>query len=138
MINSKGNFSQSDSYAPSYLIELSDQLGFQGAMIIGFSSSIFCLYCQRITTLYDNFVGRPKRSISRASRNQAQMSQSQREKADLFRALHNNRKRMLVLPNAWDVASARLFENMGFPAVATSSAGMFVSLGYPDGEDIGR
>ena len=42
----------------------------------------------------------------------------------------------MVLPNAWDVPSARVFEDEGFPAVATSSAGMMVSLGYPDGEEI--
>ena len=41
-----------------------------------------------------------------------------------------------MLPNAWDVPSARVFEDEGFPAVATSSAGMLVSLGYPDGEEI--
>ncbi len=44
----------------------------------------------------------------------------------------------MVLPNAWDVPSARVFEDAGFPAVATSSAGMLVSLGYPDGEVINR
>ena len=60
---------------------------------------------------------------------------SQAEKAEEFRALHN-RKRILVLPNAWDVPSARVFEDEGFPAVATSSAGLMVSLGYPDGEAI--
>jgi 2-methylisocitrate lyase-like PEP mutase family enzyme len=63
--------------------------------------------------------------------------QSQTEKAEDFRALHN-KGRILTLPNAWDVASARAFENAGFPAVATSSAGMMVSLGYPDGEVIDR
>jgi len=62
---------------------------------------------------------------------------SQAERAEDFRALHR-KGRILVLPNAWDVASARVFENAGFPAVATSSAGMMVSLGYPDGEVIGR
>ena len=56
-------------------------------------------------------------------------------KAEVFRELHN-RKDILVLPNAWDVPSARMFEDEGFPAVATSSAGMMVSLGYPDGESI--
>ena len=60
---------------------------------------------------------------------------SQAAKAEEFRGLHNGR-RILVLPNAWDVPSARVFEDEGFPAVATSSAGMMVSLGYPDGEDI--
>ena len=62
---------------------------------------------------------------------------SQKEKAEDFRALHHG-KRILILPNGWDVPSARLFEDAGFPAVATSSAGMLVSLGYPDGEVIGR
>jgi 2-methylisocitrate lyase-like PEP mutase family enzyme len=57
------------------------------------------------------------------------------EKAEVFRGLHS-RKDILVLPNAWDVPSARMFEDEGFPAVATSSAGMMVSLGYPDGESI--
>lgn len=62
---------------------------------------------------------------------------SQKEKAEDFRALHHG-NRILVLPNAWDVPSARVFEDAGFPAVATSSAGMLVSLGYPDGEVIDR
>ena len=56
-------------------------------------------------------------------------------KAEAFRRLHD-RKEVLVLPNSWDVPSARVFEDEGFPAVATSSAGMLVSLGYPDGEEI--
>jgi len=60
---------------------------------------------------------------------------SQAEKAERFRGLHD-RKKVLILPNAWDVPSARVFEDAGFPAVATSSAGMMVSLGYPDGEEI--
>ncbi len=60
---------------------------------------------------------------------------SQAAKAEEFRRLHD-RKNVLVLPNAWDVPSARIFEEEGFPAVATSSAGMMVSLGYPDGEEI--
>jgi 2-methylisocitrate lyase-like PEP mutase family enzyme len=59
----------------------------------------------------------------------------QQELAEEFRSLHD-RKDVLVLPNAWDVPSARVFEDEGFPAVATSSAGMLVSLGYPDGEEI--
>jgi 2-methylisocitrate lyase-like PEP mutase family enzyme len=60
---------------------------------------------------------------------------SQAEKAEEFRALHH-RGRVLVLPNAWDVPTARIFEGAGFPAVATTSAGLMVSLGYPDGEAI--
>src|SRR3989449_1979779 len=62
---------------------------------------------------------------------------SQKEKAEDFRALHHG-KRILVLPNGWDVPSAHVFEDAGFPAIATSSAGMLVSLGYPDGEVIVR
>src|SRR5947208_1907530 len=61
----------------------------------------------------------------------------QSKKAERFRRLHRG-ARILILPNAWDVASARLFEDAGFPAVATSSAGLMVSLGYPDGEAIDR
>ncbi len=56
-------------------------------------------------------------------------------RAEAFLRLHE-RRALFVLPNAWDVPSARLFEDAGFPAVATSSAGMMVSLGYPDGERI--
>jgi 2-methylisocitrate lyase-like PEP mutase family enzyme len=55
------------------------------------------------------------------------------DRAETFRSLHH-RGTPLILPNAWDVASARLFEDAGFPAVATSSAGVMVSRGYPDGE----
>ena len=62
---------------------------------------------------------------------------SQAEKAEEFRSLHM-RGTPLILPNAWDVASARLFEDAGFQAVATSSAGLMVSLGYPDGEEMPR
>jgi 2-methylisocitrate lyase-like PEP mutase family enzyme len=59
------------------------------------------------------------------------------ERAEQFRALHHA-QHPLVLPNAWDVPSARIFEEAGFPAVATSSAGLMVSLGYPDGQEMPR
>lgn len=42
---------------------------------------------------------------------------------------------MLVLPNAWDAASARVFEAAGFPAIATTSGGVASALGYNDHED---
>jgi 2-methylisocitrate lyase-like PEP mutase family enzyme len=58
------------------------------------------------------------------------------EKAIAFRQLH--RLGLLVLPNAWDVASARIFEEAGFPAIATTSAGIAFSLGFPDGQQISR
>jgi 2-methylisocitrate lyase-like PEP mutase family enzyme len=62
---------------------------------------------------------------------------TQAELARQFLALHDGRK-TLVLPNAWDVASARIFEEAGFPAVGTSSAGVAFALGYPDGQKISR
>jgi 2-methylisocitrate lyase-like PEP mutase family enzyme len=60
---------------------------------------------------------------------------TQAQKADLFRGLHHS-GRILVLPNAWDVASARVFEESGFPAIATTSAGVAAVFGYPDREQI--
>jgi len=62
---------------------------------------------------------------------------NQRVKADEFRALHHGPK-ILLLPNAWDVASARVIEEAGFGAIATTSAGIAFSLGYPDGQRISR
>ena len=52
-----------------------------------------------------------------------------------FLELHRS-KRMLLLPNAWDVSSARIFEEAGFPALGTTSAGIANALGYPDGQRI--
>lgn len=58
-------------------------------------------------------------------------------KAARFLRLHQG-PRILVLANVWDVASARIVENAGFEAIATSSAAVANSLGYPDGERISR
>ena len=44
----------------------------------------------------------------------------------------------LVLPNAWDAASARIFELAGFPAIGTTSAGIAYARGFRDAERIGR
>ncbi|WP_156723120.1 isocitrate lyase/PEP mutase family protein [Streptomyces apocyni] len=54
---------------------------------------------------------------------------------DTFRTLHHDRAPgdPLVLPGPWDAASARVFEEAGFPALATPSAGIAASLGYEDG-----
>ena len=57
----------------------------------------------------------------------------QAQKAEAFRALH--RGRLLLLPNAWDALSARIFVEAGFPAVATTSGGVAWALGYRDGEE---
>ncbi len=62
---------------------------------------------------------------------------TQRAKAEAFRAMHD-RSRILVLPNAWDAMSARVIEQAGARAIATTSAGVAFSVGYPDGEAIPR
>jgi 2-methylisocitrate lyase-like PEP mutase family enzyme len=54
------------------------------------------------------------------------------DKAEVLRALHHGPP-ILVLPNAWDAASARIFQAEGFPAIGTTSAGVAAALGYPDG-----
>jgi 2-methylisocitrate lyase-like PEP mutase family enzyme len=43
-----------------------------------------------------------------------------------------------VLPNAWDAGSARILEQVGFPAIATTSAGIAWSCGVPDGQALDR
>jgi 2-methylisocitrate lyase-like PEP mutase family enzyme len=48
-----------------------------------------------------------------------------------FRALHA-RQGLFLLPNPWDVGSARLLESCGFEALATTSAGFAWSIGKPD------
>ena len=50
-----------------------------------------------------------------------------------FRSLHQGTT-PLLLPNAWDAGSARLIENLGAKAIATTSAGVSWSRGYPDGD----
>jgi 2-methylisocitrate lyase-like PEP mutase family enzyme len=61
----------------------------------------------------------------------------QKQKAEDFRRMHQAPP-ILVLPNAWDVASARIFASVGARAIATSSAGVAFVLGYPDGQKIPR
>jgi 2-methylisocitrate lyase-like PEP mutase family enzyme len=60
---------------------------------------------------------------------------TQAEKADILLALHRGPE-ILVLANVWDCVSARIVEEAGFPAIATTSAGVANALGYPDGERI--
>ena len=57
------------------------------------------------------------------------------DRAELLRALHAGTD-PLMLPNAWDVASARAVARAGAAAVATTSSGVAATLGYPDGEAI--
>jgi 2-methylisocitrate lyase-like PEP mutase family enzyme len=65
------------------------------------------------------------------------MSRQLAAKADAFRAMHEAPP-ILVLPNAWDAVSARLFVKAGARAIATTSAGVASTLGYPDGQKIPR
>ena len=64
-------------------------------------------------------------------------SNAQAEKAQLLRSLHRP-GRPLVLFNVWDAASARIVEELGYPALATGSAAVAWTQGFPDGECISR
>ena len=63
-------------------------------------------------------------------------SSAARDKAEALLALHHGAG--FILPNAWDAGSARVFEQLGFPAIATTSAGIAWSLGVPDGGAVDR
>jgi 2-methylisocitrate lyase-like PEP mutase family enzyme len=56
---------------------------------------------------------------------------SQAEKGNLFRDLHQ-RDSAFLIPNPWDVGTARMLAALGFEALATTSAGYAFSLGLPD------
>lgn len=62
---------------------------------------------------------------------------TQAEKAERFAALHR-RPGILVLPNAYDAASAAILADAGFKSIATTSGGCAFSLGFRDGENITR
>ncbi|MGH8029757.1 MAG: isocitrate lyase/phosphoenolpyruvate mutase family protein [Arenimonas sp.] len=55
------------------------------------------------------------------------------DKRSIFRALHE-RPGAFIIPNPWDVGSARILAGFGFEALATTSAGHAFSLGLPDGK----
>jgi 2-methylisocitrate lyase-like PEP mutase family enzyme len=57
---------------------------------------------------------------------------SRKEKAEAFRALHEGEP--FLIPNPWDVGSARVLQGLGFKALATTSAGLAFTLGRSDGE----
>jgi 2-methylisocitrate lyase-like PEP mutase family enzyme len=57
---------------------------------------------------------------------------TQSQKAELFYSLHH-RERAFIIPNPWDVGSAKLLAHLGFEALATTSAGYAFSTGRPDG-----
>ncbi len=58
---------------------------------------------------------------------------TQIERARAFQLMHKG-PGLLLLPNAWDVVSAKLYEVEGFRALGTTSAGIASALGFPDGE----
>jgi 2-methylisocitrate lyase-like PEP mutase family enzyme len=58
-------------------------------------------------------------------------------KADAFRNMHHGPP-TLILPNAWDAVTARLFVKAGARAIATTSAGIAATLGYADGQNVPR
>ena len=58
-------------------------------------------------------------------------------KADAFRSMHHGPP-TLILPNAWDAVTARLFVKAGARAIATTSAGIAATLGYADGQNVPR
>jgi 2-methylisocitrate lyase-like PEP mutase family enzyme len=62
---------------------------------------------------------------------------TQHELAAQFRAMHAD-SQILILPNAWDPMSARLVEEAGARAIATTSAGVSWALGLPDGQGLSR
>src|SRR6266581_8801795 len=64
-------------------------------------------------------------------------SMVQKENATQFRRFHQGAP-LLVLPNIWDAASARIVEQAGFRAIATTSSGVAAALGYSDGQRISR
>lgn len=63
------------------------------------------------------------------------MTEKQKLHCKKFKDLHHQGS-MFILANAWDVGSAYIFEKEGFPALGTSSQGMALALGYPDGQKV--
>ncbi len=58
------------------------------------------------------------------------------EKRSAFRRLHE--QGCFVIPNPWDIGTARYLQHLGFKALATTSAGAAFSLGRPDNETVTR
>jgi 2-methylisocitrate lyase-like PEP mutase family enzyme len=73
--------------------------------------------------------------IDQASHQRGSM-RTQEEKGTLFRALHD-RNAAFIIPNPWDIGTARLLATLGFEALATTSAGYAFSLGRRD-NTVGR
>ena len=65
------------------------------------------------------------------------MNAEQRARAQLFISLHKAQEALVIL-NVWDAASARIFELAGAKAIATTSGGLAMANGYPDGQKMPR
>jgi len=59
---------------------------------------------------------------------------TQQQKAETFRQLHQSGT--FVIPNPWDIGSAKVLESLGYKALATTSAGFAFSQGKPDGDNV--
>jgi 2-methylisocitrate lyase-like PEP mutase family enzyme len=59
------------------------------------------------------------------------MQKTQQQKGEIFRALHR-RPGVFIIPNPWDIGSARMLAHLGFEALATTSAGYAFSIGRVD------
>lgn len=64
-----------------------------------------------------------------------EVSTIQLRKAEAFRALHLQ-PAMFVIPNAWDIGSAKILTGLDYKAIATTSAGLAYSIGKPDGRGL--
>ena len=62
--------------------------------------------------------------------------QSRRDKVRSFRALHE-RDRAFIIPNPWDIGTARMLARLGLEALATTSAGYAFAIGQRD-NTVGR
>ena len=60
---------------------------------------------------------------------------TQQQKAETFRKLHQG-PGAFVIPNPWDAGTAKILADLGFQALATTSAGFAFSLGRPDGDGV--
>jgi len=87
---------------------------------------VFCFFLSMIVGLL---------SLEAAEQDEAIMGlhPQLQEKARLFHSLHQGEE-LLILPNAWDALSAKIFEQEGAKAIATTSAGMAATFGYADGQ----
>jgi 2-methylisocitrate lyase-like PEP mutase family enzyme len=59
--------------------------------------------------------------------------QNQSARGQIFKQLHE-REGLFLMPNPWDAGSTRILTELGFEALASTSAGLAFSLGKPDGE----